>query len=1087
LSLSIIAFIYNLYSIVQTERLFKLRNSMKKNVFVTLILLLSALTFVDAQSSCTTPPAPYVGTGTFCGCGQVVAKARRNPQIVGKTFVWYDNPNRTGNPLPSTTTLENDISLLSSINVGIPFNITTTTNKTVWAFEKEGDCYSTGSMVVLTVFPVPQSTPTLPINSVRACESATLTATPVLASHKIDWWTTSNQTPGTKVADGPSYTLINNTNSLISQTLFVYEYTEEACGSGDVLRCYGPPATANIFVFPKLLVDAGADVSICTGQTATLTAKATGGDNSAYAYTWKRGTANVGSTSILTGVSISGDYTVEVLDVNGCKATDIVKVTIGNSLTVNAGVDVDICSGSSTTLTAVVNGSGTYDYTWTKGTTVVGNTAAITVSVAGIYTVVASDKSANGCSATDNVEVKNSSSLPTPNVGSGAVCGCNQVIASVGQCSTCPTGTTISWYDNATGTGTPIQQGGNTFTSTTSRTLYVFYKSGTCLSASAKYVLTVLPVPNITPSVSGPNLVATIDGKEVSNCASVTVAAIPSITGNTLEWWSTPNQTPGTQLTTGTSYTSLISGIVYIHEVKTETCASGDVVKCYGAPLILKITVHPVPTVSLGADVSICGTSSTTLSASATGGVSPFKYSWSNAATTQSISVSAAGIYKVTVTDNKGCTGTDEVEVKTGGNNVSFTLTQEDIKCFGERTGKITVKVNGTGDFVYSINGTDFQSSAIFDNLSAKSYTISVQLKGSSCTSTQNITIKEPTALKITVVKTSITTTTSLGSIDITATGGTNPYSYSIENGDNWKLTSSFSSLKAGTYTVIVRDANGCLSEKQSIKIEQLDNITPIYFSTFEKHISCKGNTDGQIKIYKMGGGVGGPYQTSLDNGKTWNGTDLFENLEVGHYNVRLKDKGGNISPLKVVFINEPNAVTFNTWKFDVSCGHTANGVILVYAKGGNSGYEYSANGGKTFQKIGLFYNQAIGKYSIVVKDYKGCISAPVEVEIKNKCDFKPSGLERAIPSQFIPVVMHSTSPNPTMDILEVKLTSLDVRTQEFVFFNMTGQPMMREKRTLEKGEQTLQFDCFNLPSGMYQIITPGTISKTTDIRFLKL
>jgi hypothetical protein len=1368
---------------------------MNKTVSVALFLMLSVLTFLDAQTSCTTPPAPYVGTGTFCGCGQVVAKARRNPQIVGKTFVWYDNANRTGTPLPSTMSLENDVSLLSSLDLGIPFNVATTTSKTVWAFEKDGDCYSIGSPVVLTVFPIPQATPTLPNNSVRACQSGTLTATPTATGHKIDWWTTSNQTPGTRVAEGSTYTLINNTNSLISQSLFVYEYTEEACGSGDILRCYGPPATANIFVFPKLQVNAGVDVSICPGQTTTLTAVASGGDNGGYAYTWKRGTSVVGFGSTLSGVSIAGDYTVDVIDVNNCTASDIIKVSIGSTVSVNAGADVDICNGSSTTLSAsATGGSGSFTYKWTRGGTTVGTTASISASIAGIYTVEVADANAAGCSATDNVEVKTSGNLPTPNVGAGAVCGCNQVIATVGQCTTCPTGATICWFDNATGTGTPVQTGGTTFTSTTSRTLYVFYKSGSCLSAGAKYILTVLPVPNITPSVLGPNLVTTIEGKEISNCATVTAMATPSTTGNTIEWWSTPNQTAGTQLATGGTLVSTTSRIVYVHEVKTETCASGDVIKCYGAPTVLKITVNPVPTVILGpdvsicagssttitanviggtapytyawtggttasslttstagtyvitvtdkngctstddvkvsalgsltvnagADVSICGNTSTILSASATGGTSPYTYKWSNAATTQTTSVSAAGIYKVTVTDSKGCTGTDDVEVKVGsgitvsagadvsicgntsttlsasatggtspytykwsnaamtqttnisaagtykvtatdskgctgtddvevktGNGVSFALAKIDVKCFGLRTGKITVTTATSGDYVYSRNGFDFQNSNIFDNLSAKSYTISVKLRGTTCISTQTIDVTEPQDLKgsvkiydtpcsgetgkivvtptggtapyeyklnsgtygssntfsnltkgfyditvrdangcttffsrlpinnpqalklivekrednkcfgdrngriflkaeggsgyetmtinnglsfnintnysglaagtyicyakdqngcisnketvvisqpsavtFTATKKDISATATTGSINIVASGGTAPYAYSIQDGDDWQSSGSFSNLKARTYIMRVRDANGCLSEKQSIKIESaVVNVPPIYFSFFDKAVSCKGGSDGRIKLYNVGGGKGAPFQYSIDNGTTWSNSDLFENLKAGNYYARAKDKEGNLSPNGILItVKEPyEVVTFTAYKYDIGCGQTASGIILVYPRGGNGGYEYSSDGGVTFQRSSSFYSLAVGKYSIVVKDSKGCVSTATFVEIVNKCAYKPYGLVRAAPSQFIPVVMWQASPNPTTDFLEVELTSLKEREQEFIFFNTTGQPIMRDKRILQKGEQKVQFDCSNLPSGMYQIVTPGTISKTIEVRFIKM
>lgn len=1292
---------------------------MHKIVSVTLFLMLSVLTFLDAQTSCSTLPAPYTGTGTFCGCGQVVAKARQNPQVAGKIFIWYDNANRTGTPLPSTMTLENDISLLSSLDLGIPFNVATTTSKTVWVFEKDGDCYSVGSPVVLTVFPIPQATPTLQINSVRACQSGVLTATPSVSSTKIDWWTTSNQTPGTRVGDGATYTLINNTNALISQSLFVYEYTEETCGSGDVLRCYGPPATANIFVFPKLQVNAGADARICAGQTTTLTASASGGDNSGYTYTWKRGATTVGFGNTLTGVSVADDYTVEVTDVNNCTASDIVNVSVGSTATANAGADVDICNGSSTTLSAsVTGGSGSFTYKWTRNGTVVGTTASITASIAGIYTVEVTDANAAGCSATDNVAVKTTGNLPTPNVGAGAVCGCNQVIATVGQCSNCPTGTTLCWFDNAAGTGTPVQTDGTSFTSTTSRTLYVFYKSGSCLSAGAKYVLTVLPIPNITPSVLGPNLVTTIEGKEISNCATVTATATPSTVGNTIEWWSTPNQTAGTQLTTGTSFTSTTSRIVYIHEVKTETCASGDNIKCYGAPTVLKITVNPIPTVVLGSDVSICGgtattitasvtggtspytylwtggttasslttstartyivtvtdkngctntddvkvsalgsltvnsgddvsicgNTSTTLSTSATGGTSPYTYKWSNTATTQTTNVSTAGVYTVTVTDSKGCTGTDEVEVKIGNGSISFSLAKIDLKCFGLRTGKITVTPSATGDFVYSRNGFDFQSSNIFDNLSAKSYTISVKLRGTSCISTktidiveppdlkgsvkifdtpcngetgkivvtpiggtapyeyklnggaygssntfnnltkgyyditirdangcttffsrlpinnpqalklivekrednkcfgdkngriflkaeggsgfENITINngvtfhkktnysglaagtyicyakdqngcisnketivisQPTAVTFIATKKDVSSNASTGSINIVAAGGTAPYKYSIQDDDDWQSSSSFSSLKARTYIVRVRDANGCLSEKQSIKIEQSISIAPIYFSVFEKAVSCKGNSDGRIKIYNVGGGKGAPFQYTIDNGTTWCNAGVFDNLKIGSYSVSVKDKEGNISHICSVSIKESDIVTFTAQKYDVGCGHSASGVILVYARGGNGRYEYSCDGGITFQRSSSFYALAVGKYSIVVKDYKGCVSAPTVVEIVNKCVHKPYGLVRAVPSQHIPVVMWQASPNPTIDIIEVELTSLKEGEQEFIFFNANGQPIMRNKRILQKGEQKVQFDCSNFPSGMYQIVTPGTISKTNEVRFIKM
>ncbi|MCK8482380.1 gliding motility protein, partial [Flavihalobacter algicola] len=109
--------------------------------------------------------------------------------------------------------------------------------------------------------------------------------------------------------------------------------------------------------------DAGADVTISEGESTTLTA--TGADT----YLWSTG-ATTASISVTPNSSTT--YTVTGFS-NNCESTDEVLVTVNiENVTANAGSDVTICNGESTTLTA----TGGTTYVWSTGET----TASITVN-----------------------------------------------------------------------------------------------------------------------------------------------------------------------------------------------------------------------------------------------------------------------------------------------------------------------------------------------------------------------------------------------------------------------------------------------------------------------------------------------------------------------------------------------------------------------------------------------------------------------------------------------------------------------------------------------------------------------------------
>jgi gliding motility-associated-like protein len=135
-----------------------------------------------------------------------------------------------------------------------------------------------------------------------------------------------------------------------------------------------------------LLVDLGADVSICAGESTTLDAQ-----NSGAQFTW-----STGETTGQITVSSAGIYSVTVT-AGTCSATDAAQVTVNALPVVTATNDTVLCEGQTIYLSA--NTAAQADYLWSNGET----TALIAVTTEGIYTVTATD--ANGCSGVSAVGV----------------------------------------------------------------------------------------------------------------------------------------------------------------------------------------------------------------------------------------------------------------------------------------------------------------------------------------------------------------------------------------------------------------------------------------------------------------------------------------------------------------------------------------------------------------------------------------------------------------------------------------------------------------------------------------------------------
>ncbi|MFZ5941964.1 MAG: gliding motility-associated C-terminal domain-containing protein, partial [Bacteroidota bacterium] len=359
------------------------------------------------------------------------------------------------------------------------------------------------------------------------------------------------------------------------------------------------------------------------------------------------------------------------------------------------------------------------------------------------------------------------------------------------------------------------------------------------------------------------------------------------------------------------------------------------------------------------------------------GGVLPYEYSIDNGLTFSSNSLFTglpAGDYQTVVRDLNGCTAI-------GNNNkitepspiVISSYTQIDItSCFDAPEGEILLSaVGGTGDLLYTLDGTDSNIFGQFSNISGGEHTVSISDENS-CQKDTLVDILRPQAILFTTV--TITDVTGCpggtnGSIDVTATGGTGTLLYSLE-GSPYGASGSFAGLSAGAYLVSVKDDNDCTHDT-TINVAEPGPITITGESATP--VSCTGSTDGSVSITVSGGTL--PYNFTLNPGGATNNTGTFDNLAPGFYTVDMNDAAG-CGPLTSgsLEVTEPPLFQLDSLKSsDISCFGAADGEIHIYVSGGVPPYNYSIDDRATYDPALDFTGLNPGSFEVWIQDSYGC------------------------------------------------------------------------------------------------------------------
>jgi gliding motility-associated-like protein len=532
----------------------------------------------------------------------------------------------------------------------------------------------------------------------------------------------------------------------------------------------------------------------CFGENNGRIRVVAGGGAGNLSYLWN----DPNGQTLPTAVNLApGNYTVTITDANGCTTTLSGTITQPPALTAVLSAQNVSCFGQSTgsASAAAAGGTPNYTYAWSNG----GTTAQISNIPAGTYQLTVTDSS--GCSL---VNLSTTVSQPATAVTVAIVDSLppcfnrNNGAANAQASGGAGAPFTYVWSNGLTGAGiSGLESGVYSVTATDAQGC----------TAGDSFILPQLDTIRVNVAFNLPSCFGTADGDMAVNLVQGGLGS--GIFGNYQYQWSVPGS-PDTLYIDG-----LAGGQTYRVTVTDAQGCTGVASQFINQPPPLTFDV-------LKNDIRCFGTAEGSAQVTNIGaGQTIAGYAWSNGGITDRIGNLQPGTYIVTLTNANGCQDADTVTiVEPPALLLEFDISP--VNCFGDSSASISLTVSG-GTPAYTYNWATGGILPVLNQIPAGDYPVIVT-DGKGCSISDTITVQVPETLNITPTVTNVSCFGGAnGRVEASLNAGIPPFRYSL-NGTDFQGSSVLIGLKAGTYTLYVRDGSGCTAQT-SVTVGQPDPV----------------------------------------------------------------------------------------------------------------------------------------------------------------------------------------------------------------------------------------------------------------------
>lgn len=763
----------------------------------------------------------------------------------------------------------------------------------------------------------------------------------------------------------------------------------------------------------------------CDGMISALVAGGYGG----YTYQWTTGGAPIpGATNSLVTNLCSGNYNLDVTDLNGCTVNMPFDVTLSEPVPVSSpisGTDV-LCFGDCSG-TAAVNPSGgfpPYLVNWYDSGTgaLIGQTGNNATNLCtGDYFAVITDN--NGCNFTTPDQTINQPTQLTSNLsltdascfgfcngtgnlalaggtlpytyewldimGNPIVGGTNAVVNNM-----CEGNYTVEGID-ANGCSTGIQFAviggfpeitGNVFSNNANcgvadGNATVFANGGNPPFSYQWMDALMTPLPGETNSIlnnvfAGTYFVVVTDQ---NGCSQIFQADISNFSSTTITFDSVvdPSCAGSADGSISITVSSLNPPLQYtwnpggiVAEDPTGLTAGTytvQVTDAMGCINFYNTTLNdPAPITAITSSLpSDCGQCNGSISLVTGGGTGALSVIWNNGLAGNAISGLCSGVYEAQITDGNGCILMQPVDVaNTGG--LTGDLVINAITCAGSCDGQATVSgIGGTAPYQYQWLH-DGSTNNIQSALCAGTYFVTItDLTG--CSVNVQVDMQDPNPITATATITNPDCMASNGSISVVSANGNLPHSYSWNTGP---FTPAIGGLAAGVYTLTVTDASGCSKDF----VYGLNNANAAIATLNSTDVSCYNLCDGSIDTASVTGGTSPFGFIWMDGTGTPTGTitPLITGLCEGDYLLQVTDALGCIS-FQADQITQPDTILLNPlFTINPTCNGICDGTIISNPIGGTLPFNFLWDDPSN-QTTFTASNLCDGTYNLDITDANGC------------------------------------------------------------------------------------------------------------------